>query len=275
MRHSPSFHTLEPVHSTGRLVWSRRRSEPARRVTDLLRAEILEGEHAHGLPSEAACIVRYGVSRNAIREALDCLRAEGWVRRVPGAGTFTVDTRAVYEIDRMKNRRGTQPWETSAELLWSEVLPAPDIVARRLQLPPRTQMIYTDRLVHGINGPLKVRSSWIPFAVGEPLLDRADWHQDMLIMIAETLKLEVGSSEITVEAVPADESTAHLLGLAPGAPVLLAERLIRLADGTPIEFGVSRHRGDAVVIEGRGVVGRDWFGPPLDTPLAHLDEPRD
>jgi DNA-binding FadR family transcriptional regulator len=50
--------------------------------------EILSGVHGWTLlPSEAELTIRFATSRNALRDALDLLRREGIVERVPGAGT--------------------------------------------------------------------------------------------------------------------------------------------------------------------------------------------
>ena len=66
----------------------RRRADRARQVADILRPQVLQGSFAGGvLPGEASLAQEFGASRNAIRDALRILRAEGLVDRVQGVGT--------------------------------------------------------------------------------------------------------------------------------------------------------------------------------------------
>ena len=68
------------------------RREPSERVNDIaaLRAFIVDGNYASGdrLPSERELIVELGMSRNALRKALDALDHDGTIWRHVGKGTF-------------------------------------------------------------------------------------------------------------------------------------------------------------------------------------------
>lgn len=61
-------------------------------VSSTLRSEIVSGSLPPGsrLPSEAALIERFSVSRTVIRESLGRLRAEGLIRSVRGSGSFVL-----------------------------------------------------------------------------------------------------------------------------------------------------------------------------------------
>ena len=85
----------------------------------------------------------------------------------------------------------------------------------------------------------------MPLSVGKPLVDMS--------LSGDLISgSEHGRVEIVLEAEIADATTAMLLGLSPGGPVLFSERLMRLPNGTPVELAFSRYRGDAMVFEGRG-----------------------
>jgi DNA-binding LacI/PurR family transcriptional regulator len=58
-------------------------------IAEDLRRQVLVGRLGPGarLPSEAALCAAYGASRGTVRQALELLRREGMIRRVPGAGT--------------------------------------------------------------------------------------------------------------------------------------------------------------------------------------------
>ncbi|MCX4436576.1 GntR family transcriptional regulator [Streptomyces mirabilis] len=55
-------------------------------VADALRQQIESGDVDDALPSEAALVRSYGVSRNTIRRALKALEADGVVQSAPGIG---------------------------------------------------------------------------------------------------------------------------------------------------------------------------------------------
>jgi GntR family transcriptional regulator len=192
------------------------------------------------------------------------LHDKGWVKRVPGSGTFVTGTRSTYEIDQMRRGHSHEPWETKVEVtkvevLFSGAIPAPDVVARRLQLSQGDQVILTDQLTYTQAGPSRVRSSWVPLSVGKPLLDTSLSGD----VTSSSLEHMLGRVDIVLEAEIADATTAKLLGLSPGGPVLFSERLMRLPNGTPVELAFSRYRGDAMLFEGRG--SREQRDPVIDT----------
>lgn len=63
-------------------------------VVEALRARIRAGQWAVGdkLPTEAAIMAEFGVSRTVVREALSQLQASGWVQTRHGIGTFVLGT---------------------------------------------------------------------------------------------------------------------------------------------------------------------------------------
>ena len=79
-----------------------RRTDDARRVADVLRRVVTDSAPGRLLPAEDRLAAEYGVSRNAVRAALDLLRAEGLVERIQGTGTRV--TRAVlpHGIDALR-----------------------------------------------------------------------------------------------------------------------------------------------------------------------------
>ncbi|RSS06255.1 GntR family transcriptional regulator [Streptomyces sp. WAC04189] len=61
-------------------------------VSEALRQRIETGEIAEALPSQAALMRAYDVSRSTIERALAALKAEGVVESVQGAGWFVAGT---------------------------------------------------------------------------------------------------------------------------------------------------------------------------------------
>lgn len=61
-------------------------------VSESLREKLRNGKITEALPSQAALVSEYGVSRSTIERALAALRAEGVIESVQGAGWFVAGT---------------------------------------------------------------------------------------------------------------------------------------------------------------------------------------
>jgi len=235
-----------------------RRSDPARWLADILRAEIEQraGSDREGLlPSEQDLASRFGATRNVVRDALDLLRKEGLVRRVPGAGTFACGGRAVHGLDRLRGLAETfheEPDRVANRVLAAAVVPAQDLVAERLEIEPGTPVVFIERLRSLDGRPLSLDASYLPAELATPLLGPAPYdlgtsvlaRRDVFALLEQTIGVRLGLATLSIEAVSADPATAQLLEVASGAALLLVNRLARLVDGRPVDLEFVRYRGD-------------------------------
>lgn len=225
-----------------------------RRVRELLRAAVIQ-ERFRGdvLPSELELVSRYDVSRGVIREVLELLRGEALIERLQGAGTFVIaPERSPITIEEM----GALPSsidEGFARVTWDLLelvsLPAPELVAERLALPPNDPVVYAERVTNVDGEPVSVRSSWLPHDIGALLLEDAITpRQSVYELVEDALGHAVSWADLRVEAVLADSATASVLRVAEGVPLLLMERLVYDVDGRPVEYGFGRTRADRMAL---------------------------
>ncbi|MCA1844963.1 MAG: GntR family transcriptional regulator [Actinobacteria bacterium] len=229
------------------------RADAARWVRDTIRSQIMEG--AFGglaapmppLPPETQLAEELGVSRNAVREALDLLRAEGLITRTPGAGTFVTGAKLRQGLDRLEGLAESLAGHhlpVENRVLSVREAPATPFVARKLAVEEGSPVAFVERLrlVGGI--PLSLDTSSLR-AEALPVLLGADLTQDdVFLLLEEKAGLRLGWAEVTTEAVSADEATAKLLATRTGSPLLLLHRLTYLDDGTPFDLEAIRYRGD-------------------------------
>lgn len=229
------------------------RADAARWVRDALRTQIMEGVFgglsapAPMLPSEAALATEYAVSRNAIREALDLLRKEGLVERVPGMGTVVTGAKLRQRLDRLEGLAeslGGHRLPVDNKVLAVRPAPAPAFVATKLAIPEESPVVFVERLrsVGGI--PLSLDTSYLRIDALAMVTEADLETNDIFDVIERAVGTRLGWAEVTMEAVPADQATAGLLALRPGAPVLLLHRLTHLGDGTPFDLEAIRYRAD-------------------------------
>jgi GntR family transcriptional regulator len=78
-----------------------------------------------------------------------------------------------------------------------------------------------------------------------PSLLEADlMHTGLYKFLRENGGYKTDRAKSFVEAVSADEIEAQLLKVKVGSPLLMIESTVYLADGRPIDYYKSRHRGD-------------------------------
>jgi GntR family transcriptional regulator len=232
----------------------RLRADRARQLADLLRRQILTGGFPTGtLPHEAALGTEYAASRNTVRQALDMLRAEGLVDRLPGVGTVVVARKYPHGLDRLMGLAETlhEHGDVTNEVRTVGPAPAPAPVAERLRLPAGADVLYIERL-RRLNGlPLSLDLTYVPLDIGTCLLGADLEHTDVFRLLEAVTGQPLGHADITLEAVNADAHSAAVLQAPRGAAVLMLERLTHLADGRPVDLEFIRFRGDRITMGGQ------------------------
>ncbi|HEY8479039.1 MAG TPA: GntR family transcriptional regulator [Spirillospora sp.] len=231
----------------------RLRADRARQVADVLRRQVLYGEFRSGeLPPESDLVREFGASRNAIREALDLLRAEGLIERCPGVGTFVVAEKYPHGLERLLGLAETlrEHGEVENEVCTTGLITPSREVASRLRRPRGEPVVYIER-IRRINGlPLSLDLTYIARDLGEPLLAEDLARNDIFVLLERIAGQRLGTAEVTIEAVNADPHSAAILDAPRGAALLMLERLTRLADGRPVDLEFVRFRGDRIAMSG-------------------------
>jgi len=224
----------------------RLRADRARQVADVLRCQIQRRAFESGvLPKEERLVAEFGTTRNAVRDALDLLRGEGLIERLPGVGTVVTAVGKVPHGLHRLHEHGEIVNEVRARGL---ITPSPEITAR-LALPDDTPVVYLERL-RRLNGvPLSLDQTYLEPELGRALLEEDLEHEDVFVLI-ERLKGPLGRADLTVEAVNADPHSAAVLEAPRGTALLLVERLTHLADARPVDLEFIRFRGDRLTMRG-------------------------
>jgi len=214
-------------------------------VRDLLRAELLRGDYDQcPLPDEATLQRGHRASRGAVRAALELLREEGLVTRLRGAGTFVAGQRTLHRLDQL---HGLDPVAEPVvhEVTGRRVLGAHSVLPDLLGVAPGNPVLRLDRRTSIGTEVVGAWTSYLPLELAAPVADpEADLSGDYYDALEHLLGRPIGRSEHTTEAVAADAALVPALGVPLGAPVLWLERVVHLADGTPLDVGVGRFRGD-------------------------------
>lgn len=200
------------------------------------------------LENEIALADRLGLSRPTMRQAIQSLVDQGLLVRRRGVGTQVVQGR-VRRAVRLSSlyddlvRSGRRP---TTQVLRHERQPAPADVAEALGLTEGTDVVCLQRVRSVAEGPLALLHNWLP---ADLLPDDADLSGRGLyeVLRGQGVHLRVATQQIGAEA--ADPDTAAVLGLTPGAPLLVVERTCWDDSGRAVEFAWHRYRADGYTVE--------------------------
>src|SRR5215471_15786579 len=204
------------------------------------------------LPTEDEICQQFRVSKATVRQALRDLANAGLVRREQGRGTFVADTKIRFG-PRILNSFTEEMRETGmhagSRVLEKKVVPAPDEVAGKLQVPVGTELFLLTRLRLARGEPMGLQTVYVPTELAPGLMD-IDFEVTSLY---ETLQGRYGlmlehASQLHFAAV-ANDAQAALLEILPGAALLAGERLTMIRGGRPLELTYSAMRGDRYQIQ--------------------------
>ena len=230
----------------GRWTVAHRSPKPAWvQIEERLAERIESGTLAPGeqLPPERELAESLSVSRMTVRQALASLAARGLVERGVGRGTFVRPVQRVARVMGFTTEVERQGLHGGGRILGARECPAPEQVARALAIAPGAPVLRIERVRPDRVRPVTLEDTWVPAARFAGLLER-DLSGSLYALMRDDYDLApVGATE-RLEPMAARAYEAVALGVEPGAPLMLVERVAHAADGTPVEFARSRHRGD-------------------------------
>jgi DNA-binding GntR family transcriptional regulator len=218
------------------------------RVYTELSARLADGRLRRGdrLPSERRLCQELSVSRVTLRRALALLRDEGSLHSIQGAGTYVTSPvlgdppNNLLSFSRLSLSRGLTP---SAELLGLECRPASIEDGERCGIAPGTDVVSLERIRKLDGIPVAVSRSLIPLASAPSLLD-VDWTTASLYDQLSAAGNKPVRADYAIEAQGADHTTASLLKVGAGQPVLVVASTSWSGDGRVVEVGHMIYRGD-------------------------------
>ncbi|WP_412537746.1 GntR family transcriptional regulator [Longispora sp. K20-0274] len=220
-----------------------------------IRAAIADGTFPPGskLPSESELAERYDVSRGTVRQTFALLRADGLIASHQGARRIVLGAPRVQSFTEL---RSFSLWARSL----GEVPSGRKIaLVRREASPGERAALGEDRIYHLtrvrlLSGqPVMIERTAYVERIGA-LVAGIDTDTESICERLEELGIVFAHAEHTLDAVPADDEDADLLGTVPGTPLLRERRRATDPDGRPLEWSEDRYLGGAVAVTVRNSV---------------------
>ncbi len=213
-----------------------------RQIKALIMGSMQAGQWRPGelIPSENELAARYGVSQGTVRKAIDELAGENLLLRRQGKGTFVAthhEARTQYRFLRLRRDDGQEPEAMVSTVLECRRVRSPGEIARALALRPGETVVMLRRVLSFSGQPAVHDEIWLPGARFRGLTaERLASYRGPLYALFES---EFGTRMIRaserIRAQAADTSTARLLGVESGTPLLLVERVSYTYGDVPVE----------------------------------------
>jgi GntR family transcriptional regulator len=196
---------------------------------------IADGRLAPGdrLPPERELAAEHGVSRMTVRQALQTLESRGLLRRSIGrsGGSF---------VAQPKLERDLGTFSGLSEQLRRQGVEAGARVVSARAVDGELEIVRV-RLADG--EPFALERSRFPAARFDGLLE-LDLTGSLYALLAERFDAAPVRAVERIEPVLADADEADALGVEPGTPLMLVDRIAHDADGLVVETARDVFRGD-------------------------------
>jgi GntR family transcriptional regulator len=221
------------------------------RLEEIIRERIDTGEWLPGtlIPSERELSATFALSRTTTRRALERLERDGLLRKEPRRGTFVAEPKATFEALSLRGfsaqalESGASP--ASRLLHFERVVPSPS-VSGALEIGA-DQLVYLIERLRMVNDvPVALHKSYLAVDLA-PDLRREDLGERSLYDVLEAqYGIKVANAQETLQSTSATEYEASVLGIPPGAPMLLLNIVLRSGQGRPVELVRAVFRGDRI-----------------------------
>jgi len=218
-------------------------------VSEAILRQIKSGELKPNerLPSESELCAIYSVGRNTIRRALSELVDDGYLKTIPGLGTFVEDSRltktAEYLIGLTQEMR-LHDKEVTSQVLEAKLISADPYLTRRLQVQLGAEVVFLYRVRMMDGEPVAIERAYLPHALCPGILKFDFSKQSLYETLSNAYKRRPYLAEQEIEAGLATDEVARLLHLNPPSVMLVFHRETHLESGEVIEYVDSELRAD-------------------------------
>lgn len=213
-----------------------------RQIKGLILQALEGGEWRPGeaIPSEVELAQRFNVSQGTVRKAIDEMAAENLLVRKQGKGTYVAshnDPRAFFRFLRLVPQSGGIEPSRSIPLECWRAKAGPE-AARVLGLKLGDPIIIVRRLLEFSDKPVVVDEIYLPGEIFAGLtLEVLKESQVSLYSLFEAkFGVRMIRAEERLRAVAADRSSAELLKVPEGSPLLSVERISFTYGDRPVEW---------------------------------------
>ena len=197
------------------------------------------------LPPELELCKKLGVSRAALRNVLDALQGEEYIRRIQGSGTIILKKRTKYILN-LSNTGSAAELISGYASLSTEYFKIKEIAAgseyaERLEVAPDERLLNIERVRSLDDTPAIYTHNVL-------IKSRIDYHENLYAEIATSLIATMGwrveTCDASISLCAAEGILPQRLRVSPGTSLLLIEEIARQQDGLPLDLSYDYYVAD-------------------------------
>lgn len=203
------------------------------------------------LPGEPRLAETFGVSRVTVRRALDALAADGLIERRAGSGTVVrskTSQPVAMDFTTLMPQLVEMGQSTTARLLSFSYGPAPEFVARSMELEAQARVQIATRVRSAEDRPFSHLTTYVPEDIARNYSEN-DLAATPLFALLERSGVQINDAHQSVSATLAGPEVAEALEVAVGSALLSLRRVVRDADGRGVEYLAALYRPDMFRLE--------------------------
>jgi GntR family transcriptional regulator len=210
-------------------------------LRDALAERISAGAWKPGavIPNESDLAREFGVSAGTMRKALDLMEAERLLTRRQGRGTFVNDQASEELSLRFSSLRAANGDHLDGEINTTRVEEdgANELERVRLRLGFHDRIYRIHRTRQHKAQPFMVEHATVPAALFPGLNEKATV-AGRIMVLAQQYGVLLGKAEERVSIGQAAQGVADTLGIPPGSPVMVLDRVVQSLDDRPVEWRI-------------------------------------
>lgn len=213
------------------------------KVYNELKERIQNHEYDIGsyLPTEPELEKMFSVSRTTIRKAVSLLADEGFLHVRQGRGTEVISSFPADQYYKFHNVVGireifsTASTQMVVHFKYLDRIPAPEHIAKALEVPPQTEIYQLQRLMYVDNKPFSLMRNYLRTDVVPDLERYFEELFDLYSLLKEKYGIEFYKGKEHISAVSAGFVESQLLEVEPNTPLLFCTRYAKTKT-CPLEF---------------------------------------
>lgn len=222
-------------------------------LKELILKEIKEEHYKSGdlIPTEKEISEFFQISRTTVRQAITELVQEGWLHRVKSKGTFVsvpkISQEFIRKVESFNDEIQRQGMVPSTEVIELKTLRGSEVsedILKMLCLDKSDSVIFLHRKRMADGIPIVNVKTYLPYDTCSFVLDHDLNTERLYSILFQKDETRIFRMERTVEAVEANAEDVRLLDMKKGKPVQFFVSVGYNPYGKPIEYTLSRYRGD-------------------------------
>jgi GntR family transcriptional regulator len=217
------------------------------KLANVLRERVAAGKYKQRFPTENELIAEFGMSRYAVRSAMQRLESDGQIHRHPGRGTKVLDrapAQSNWVIRTVEDLIDRNLFERPV-LLSAGAVPArtyPEI-AKLFGVGARGRLFLIERVSRaGKEGPAFFSLNFLAADVGLALPRKGIGREPLIVQIERHRKIRAHRVRQHLAGGQASARVAAHLKIEPGHPIVIARRTYFGWDGDVIAMGELHYR---------------------------------